>query len=104
MTGYMIGVVIVMAAVSYLPRVLPVLIFRKKIENKFVLSFLKYMPYGVLSAMIFPAVFTSCASLVSSIVGCVTALILSFRKMGLLPVALISAAAVFVTERIVAFL
>lgn len=102
MTGYYITVVVLMALVSYLPRVIPIVLLRKKIENKFLLAFLKYMPYGILSAMIFPAVFTSCANPVSSAAGCITAVVLSFKKLGLLPVALISSAVVFIVERVMA--
>ena len=40
--------VAVMALVTYLPRVLPLAIFRKKINNRFVKSFLFYVPYAVL--------------------------------------------------------
>ena len=40
MTGYYITVVGLMALVSYLPRVIPIVLLRKKIENKFLLSFL----------------------------------------------------------------
>lgn len=47
----------VMALVTYLIRMLPIVIFRKKIENRFIRSFLYYIPYAVLAAMTFPAVF-----------------------------------------------
>ena len=46
-----------MFAVTYLVRVLPLVVFRKKITNRFVRSFLAYIPYAVLAAMTFPAVF-----------------------------------------------
>ena len=41
--------VVIMADVTYLLRMLPVTIFRKKIENRFVRSFLAYVPYAVLA-------------------------------------------------------
>lgn len=89
----------VMAVITYLCRVVTMVLFRKKIENKYVQSFLLYMPYGVLSAMVFPAVFTSTASLISAVAGTVVALILAYFKKGLLPVALAATATVFVVER-----
>lgn len=46
-----------MALVTYLPRVLPLILFRKRIENKFFQSLLLYMPYAILAAMVFPDVF-----------------------------------------------
>ena len=93
-------VIFVMALVTYLPRVIPLAIFRKKIKNKYIQSFLMYMPYGVLAAMVFPDIFTSTSSLISAICGALAALILAYRKLGLLPVALGATAVVFLTERI----
>ena len=49
----------IMALVTYLVRVIPLLVFKKKIESKFVKSFLYYVPYAVLSCMTFPAIFYS---------------------------------------------
>ena len=49
--------ILIMALVTYLPRMLPLAIFRKKIENQFVKSFLAYVPYAVLAAMTFPQFF-----------------------------------------------
>lgn len=89
-----------MAAITYLCRVLTLVLVRKKITNVRVLSFFEYLPYGVLSAMVFPAVFYSSASLISAIVGTVVAVVLSFFRRGLLTVALSATAAVFLTELI----
>ena len=80
----------VMALVTYLIRMLPLVIFRKKIENRFIRSFLYYIPYAVLAAMTFPAVFSS--------TGLIVALLLAFFEKGLLTVALSSCVAVFVIE------
>ena len=44
----------IMFAVTYLVRVLPLVVFKKKITNRFVRSFLTYIPYAVLAAMTFP--------------------------------------------------
>ncbi|MBQ9942551.1 MAG: AzlD domain-containing protein [Christensenellaceae bacterium] len=101
-TGYILAAIAVMALVTYLPRVIPLAVFRKKITSRFFRSFLTYMPYGVLAAMVFPAVFTSTGNVISSIVGAVVALGLSCKKLGLLPVALGSTAAVFIAEQIIA--
>ena len=46
----------VMAIVTYLIRMVPYVAFRKKITNRFVSSFLYYIPYAVLGAMTFPAI------------------------------------------------
>ena len=77
-----------MAITTYLIRVLPMVVFRKKITNIRIRSFLYYVPYTVLAAMTFPAIFNSTGSLISGIAGCVTALVLAYFKRGLLVVAL----------------
>ena len=88
----------VMALVTYLIRMLPLVIFRKKIENRFIRSFLYYIPYAVLAAMTFPAVFSSTGSEWSAVAGLIVALLLAFFEKGLLTVALSSCVAVFVIE------
>ena len=88
----------VMALVTYLIRMLPLVIFRKKIENRFIRSFLYYIPYAVLAAMTFPAVFSSPGSVGSAGAGRIVALLLAFFEKGLLTVALSSCVAVFVIE------
>lgn len=47
----------VMAGVTYLIRAVPLTVFRKKIENRFVQSFLYYVPYACLTAMTVPGIF-----------------------------------------------
>ena len=97
-TGYIISGIAVMALVTYLIRMLPFVIFRKKITNVRVKSFLYYVPYVVLSAMTFPAIFSSTGTYPSAIAGCVTAVLLAYFKRGLLTVAVGAAAAVFAVQ------
>lgn len=97
-TGYIITGIAVMALVTYLVRVLPMVIFRKKITNVRVKSFLYYVPYAVLSAMTFPAIFTSTGTTFSAIAGCAAAVILAYFKRGLLTVAVGAASAVFIVQ------
>ena len=47
---------LVMFAMTYLVRVLPLVLVRSRISNTFIRSFLYYIPYAVLAAMTFPAV------------------------------------------------
>lgn len=49
----------IMAGVTYLIRALPLVIFKGKITNRFVQSFLYYVPYAVLGAMTFPSILFS---------------------------------------------
>ena len=97
-TGYYLLCIAVMALTTYIIRVTPMVIFRKKINNVFIKSFLYYVPYTVLAAMTFPAIFSSTGTYVSAVAGCITAVILAFFKRGLLIVALGAAAAVFIFQ------
>ena len=55
--------ILVMAVVTYLIRMLPLTLIRGKIKNRFLMSFLYYVPYACLMAMTFPAVFHSTANI-----------------------------------------
>lgn len=92
--------VAIMALVTYLPRVLPLAVFRKKIQNRFIKSFLAYVPFAALAAMTLPEILYSTACLWSAIAGLATALVLSYFNRGLLTVALGSVGVVFITETI----
>lgn len=88
----------VMAAVTYLIRMLPFVVFRKPIKNRFVKSFLYYVPYAVLGAMTFPAILYSTSSLTSAAVGLAVSVILAWFGRGLLTVAVSACVAVYLTE------
>ena len=51
--------IITMAVVTYLIRMVPLVAFRKKIENRFVNSFLYYVPYSCLTALTLPSILYS---------------------------------------------
>ena len=82
----------VMAVVTYLIRMLPFTLFRRKIESRFIRSFLYYIPYAVLSAMTIPAIFYATGNMVTSIVGAVVALVLAYLRLPLIVVALAASA------------
>jgi branched-subunit amino acid transport protein len=94
-TWYIVGGIAIMALMTYLIRVAPMVIFRKKKEDNRIKSFLHYIPYTVLAAMTFPAIFSSTASHTGAIAGCVVAVLLAYFKKGLLVVALGAAGTVF---------
>ena len=98
-TEYIILGIAVMALTTYVIRMLPMAIFRKKITNVRVRSFLYYVPYAVLAAMTFPAIFSSTGTTASAVAGCATAILLAYFKRGLLTVAVGAAAVVFVTQQ-----
>jgi len=98
--GYVVTSILVMAVITYLCRMLSMVIFTKKFKNRFIISFLHYVPYGVLSALVIPAIFTSVDSVVASTVGFVVALVLSLIGQKLLVVSAGAVLAVFVCELI----
>ena len=100
-TGMLLAYIAVMAGVTYLIRMLPLTVFQKKIKNRFIRSFLYYIPYAVLGAMTFPAILYSTGSVYSALAGLAVAMILAFLEKSLLTVALCSFAAVFLAELLV---
>ena len=93
-----------MAGVTYMIRMLPLVLSKKEITNIYIKSFLYYVPYACLAAMTFPAILHSTASIYSAIVGLIVAVIAAYREKSLLTVALFACAAVFIVERILLFL
>lgn len=88
--------ILVMAGVTYLVRMTPFVLFRRKIESHFLKSLLFYMPYAVLSAMVIPSVFSSTGSVITAAVGLVAAVVLALLNRSLITVALGASVAAFV--------
>ena len=90
--------ILTMALTTYLIRVLPLTIFRKPIKSRFLRSFLHYVPYCCLTAMTFPAILSSTASIISGAAALIVAVFLAYRGKSLLTVSLSASAAVMLTE------
>ena len=97
---YLIVGILIMALMTYAIRVSPMIIFRKKIENVRVKSFLHYIPYTVLAAMTFPAIFSSTESSLGAIAGAFVAVLLAYCRKGLLVVAVGAAVTVYIVSMI----
>lgn len=95
---------LVMAGTTYLIRMLPLVLVKRKIENRFVLSFLYYMPYAVLAVMTVPAIFYATGSFLSAAVGFAVALVLAYFGKSLVMVAGAASLAVLVAELIMMYL
>ena len=100
-TLYVLLLVFVMALVTYLIRMIPFVFFRKRITSRFINSLLYYVPYAVLSAMTFPAIFYATGNVISATVGTVVALIASMSKRSLVVVASLAVVAVLVCNLII---
>lgn len=95
---------LVMAGTTYLVRMIPLVLVKKKIKNTFVLSFLHYIPYAVLSVMTIPAIFGATSCKISAFVGFFVAVILAYKEKSLVTVAALSCGAVLVAESIISFI
>lgn len=91
---------LVTAGVTYLIRMLPLVLMKKKIRNRFLLSFLHYIPYSVLAVMTIPAIFYA-TELIPAIAGFLIAVILAYRGKSLLTVAAAACTAVLLTSLII---
>ena len=87
-----------MAVTTYLIRVVPLTVFRKPIKSRFLKSFLHYVPYACLTAMTFPAILTSTATIISGAAALIVAVVLAYRGKSLLTVSVAASVAVMVTE------
>ena len=92
---------LVMAGVTYLIRMLPLVLFKKKIKNRFVLSFLHYMPYAVLSVMTIPAMLYATGSIIAGAVGMLVALVSAYFNRSLITVALLTCIAAYITQVVI---
>ena len=93
--------ILVMAGVTYLIRMLPLVLSRKEITSPYIRSFLYYVPYACLAAMTFPAILYATSSVISAAAGFAVALIVAYREKSLLTVAVFACVAVFLVERLV---
>ena len=70
--------ILLAGAVSYLLRVIPVTVFRKPITNRFVRSFLYYVPYVTLAVMTFPAILTATGSVIPGLLALLVGMVLAW--------------------------
>ncbi len=88
----------VMAATTYLIRVLPLTLIRKPIQNPFLRSFLFYVPYVTLAVMTFPAIVQATQSPLAGALALVLGIALAFNGASLFTVAASCCAVVLIAE------
>ena len=88
-TGIWIAI-LVAAAVSLVVRALPLTLIRRKIENRFIRSFLFYVPYVTLAVMTFPAMIDAAAHPAAGIAALAAGTIAAWFGAGLFPVAILT--------------
>lgn len=92
--------IFIMFAVTYLIRVLPLTLIRKPIKNRFIRSFLYYVPYVTLAVMTFPDIIQSTSTPLSGLLALISGIALAWSGRSLFTVAVISCTVVFVSELI----
>lgn len=90
----------VMALTTYLIRMLPMVLFRNKIENPVLMSFLYYVPYAVLAAMTIPDIFSSTGNVWAAAIGFIAAMIVAYFGKSLIVVAVSACAVVFAADTV----
>ena len=103
-TQKFIYAIFAMTAVMLGVKIIPILLCKKKIKNVFIKSFLEYIPYAVLTSMIFPEAFVnSTGNVWSASIAVVAAIILSYIGQSLVVVALSSTLVAFIVEQVMRF-
>ncbi len=96
--------ILVMALTTYLIRALPLVLFRKPIQSRFVRSFLHYVPVACLTAMTFPAILYATDHMASGAVGLAVAVVLALCNRSLIVVAASGSLAVFLADWLIKLL
>ena len=96
--------IFVMALTTYLIRAIPLIFSKKPVKNRFIRSFLHYVPPACLAAMTFPAILGATDNWISGAVGLAVSVILALCKGSLVVVAVAGCAAVMLTEILIRFL
>lgn len=89
---------LILVLTTYLIRAIPFSSFTKKIKNKYVKSFLYYIPYTILAAMIFPSALYVTGNIIASIVGLSVAIVVSYFKSNLTLVAVAACIGALIVE------
>ena len=95
---------LVIAGSTYLIRALPFALLHTKIKNRFILSFLHYVPFAVLTAMTLPAALHATSSVVAAAIGLFVSVLLALRGKSLTVVAAAACVTVYVCELLIGVL
>ncbi len=91
---------LILAGSTYLIRAIPFAAVQRKITNRFIRSFLYYIPYTVLAAMTFPAALYATGNIIAAAAGLIVAVLLAITEKGLTLVAIASCITVFIVDEI----
>lgn len=94
----------VTAGVTYLVRMLPLVLIKRTIQSRFLLSFLHYIPCAVLTVMTVPACLYATGTFLTAAVGVAVALVVAWKGKGLVTVALCACLGALITELVLTYL
>ena len=95
---------LVMSGTTYLIRVLPLILIKRKITNRFVCSFLYYVPYAVLTVMTFPGVLNCTGNYVSGTLAFLVCMVVAYFSKSMLAVAISGAFTALLSECVIRYL
>lgn len=95
---------LIMAGTTYLLRAIPFFAFSKKINNRYVRSFLHYIPYTVLTVMTLPAALYVSGSVIAAGVGLLAGVLVAVKSKNLLLTALTSCVCVYIIETVLHYI
>lgn len=90
--------ILLMVVATNFIRVLPVTVIRKKITNRFLRSFLYYVPYVTLAIMTFPAIMEATTTPIAGLAALLVGIIAAWAGLGLFPVSILCCVSVFILE------
>lgn len=90
----------IMAGVTYAIRVLPLTLIQKQIKNRFLQSFLYYVPYVTLAVMTFPAILDATQTPVAGMLALIAGILLAWIGANLFQVAASCCVVVLIVELI----
>ena len=82
-------------------RVVPMLLIRGEISNRYVRSFLYYVPYVTLAVMTFPSIIQTTMSPLSGVVALAVGIVAAWRRLELFPVADICCTIVYLMDSVI---
>ena len=92
--------ILIVAAVTYAIRALPLTLIRKPIKSRFIRSFLYYVPYVTLTVMTFPAIIEATNMPAAGLCALIVGMILAYFGASLFKVTAVSCVLVLVIELI----
>jgi len=81
-------------------RVLPMVLIKGEIQNRFLRSFLYYVPYVTLAVMTFPDIINTTLTPISGLIALIVGIIAAWYGLGLFPVAIICCVIVYLADYI----